>query len=633
MKILRSFSCIIVGIVFIFSGFVKAVDPLGSTYKFTDYFSAFGMDFLAWSAFPLAVVLSGTELVMGISLLLRYRMKTISWAILVFISFFTVLTFILAIFNPVTDCGCFGDALILTNWQTFWKNIVLMVFTLVIFTGRNTFIPIRGAYAEWGILTFFFIGVFSLSIYCKNHLPILDFMPYKTGTNIPAASSVPPGAPSDVYETRLFYRNLSDEKISEFTIENFPKDSGWQFVDSKSILISEGYKPPIHDFSISDPNGEDLTESIKNEKGFVFLLISYNLKKADSNGLKKANDFYKLSGLFQNVKFFAATSSLDSDIRNIRDSLDLNYDFGSADEIALKTIIRSNPGMLLMKDGTIIGKWHYKDFPKFSDFGKDFEKLIVEFPLTPGTDLRNLKTPPDGARSDVYHTSLVYRNILNDSIETFSMENFPKEKNWVFVSSHSEKVESGFVSPIEDLKLFTAQGEDLADKILQQTGDVFLISAREPHNLDPEILSRLNNLSMFGASLPQGPMFFYAMTGLAADQLYGFADSFISPITFCSGNLRFVESVSGSGVSLIHLKDGIVIERWDNNKIPGPEEFQKSLSSFPQPRDFESSVMPYLFNNSRISIEEKRIYILILGFLFLSLFIRVFFEDPFGKQV
>jgi uncharacterized membrane protein YphA (DoxX/SURF4 family) len=381
IKTIRSLSRILVGLVFIFSGFVKAVDPLGSTYKFTDYFNAFGMEFLVWSALPLALLLSTIELVMGISLLLGYRMRIVSWAVLLFMSFFTVLTFILAIFNPVTDCGCFGDALILTNWQTFLKNIVLMVFTVLIFTGRNNFPKIRGTFAEWGILSFFFAGVIGLSFYCKNHLPILDFMPYKIGTNIPAATSIPKDAPADVYETRLFYRNTVDDKISEFNIQNFPKDTLWKFVDSKSILISKGYEAPIHNFSIAGPNGEDLAELIKNEPGFVFLLVSYNLPKANKDALRKAGDYSALADIFSDVKFYAVSSSLSNDIRSISDSLGLQYKFNSADEIALKTIIRSNPGLLLIKDGTIIGKWHYNDFPEFSDPVKSgkFESSIMTF--------------------------------------------------------------------------------------------------------------------------------------------------------------------------------------------------------------------------------------------------------------
>jgi len=631
MKILRIISRIIVGLVFVFSGFVKAVDPLGSTYKFTDYFNAFGLEIFVFLALPLAILLSAIELVIGISLLLGYRMKFTSFVLLVFMAFFTLLTLALAIYNPVTDCGCFGDALILTNWQTLLKNIVLMGFTLVIFAGRNTFPVIRGATAEWGILSFFFAMVMGLSVYCYNHLPILDFLPYKIGTNIPAASLIPEGAPADVYETRLFYRNITDGRIQEFTIDNFPQDSAWEFSDSKSVLISRGYEPPIHDFSINAPDGTDITESIKSNKDFVFLLVSYNLAEADKNSLKKANDYFRLSGIFNDVSFYAVTASNGDDVSKTRTDLGLHFDFGSADEIALKTIIRSNPGLLLIKNGTIMGKWHFNDFPGPENFGTEFENLISNFPLAVGVDLRNLKTPPEGARTDKYKTSLVYRNILSDSLSSFTMDNFPQSSDWVFVSSHSEKIESGYESPLDDFTMTTAEGEEISNNIIQQNGDVFLVCTKEPHNLDPDMLERLNKLAVVGASHPEGPVLFFGITGLEREQIYGFTDSFISPISFCSGPLEFVESISGNGVSLIHLKNGIVAGRWENNSIPDPDEFRTLLSESYEPAEFEAAVMPYLLTGNTDLIEKYRIYTLLLGFLFISLFIRVFLEDPFIK--
>ena len=177
MKLLRLISRILVGIVFVFSGFVKAIDPLGSTYKFGDYFTAFGLEFLEPMAFPLAIILSGIELVLGIGLLLSYRMKVMSWLLLIFMSFFTVLTLILALTNPVSDCGCFGDALILTNWETFGKNVIILAFTLVIFIYRKQYPEIRSAMVEWSVIVAFFLGSVFLSLYCYNNLPLLDFRP------------------------------------------------------------------------------------------------------------------------------------------------------------------------------------------------------------------------------------------------------------------------------------------------------------------------------------------------------------------------------------------------------------------------------------------------------------------------
>ena len=177
MKAVRNFSRIIIAPVFIFSGFVKAIDPLGSAYKFSDYFEAFGLDFLSPMALVLAVMLSTTELIIGLSIIMGVLMRVTSWALLIFMSFFTLLTLLIAITNPVSDCGCFGDAIILTNWQTFWKNIVFMVPTLILFYGRKRFRPIGSIGAEWGIVTLFIVTGISLSLYTYRNLPVFDFRP------------------------------------------------------------------------------------------------------------------------------------------------------------------------------------------------------------------------------------------------------------------------------------------------------------------------------------------------------------------------------------------------------------------------------------------------------------------------
>jgi hypothetical protein len=629
MKLIRTLSRLLVGMLFIFSGFVKAVDPLGSTYKFTDYFDAFGLGFLSFFALPLAFILSASELLMGIGLLLAYRMKVVSWAVLLFMSFFTILTFILALFNPVTDCGCFGDALILTNWETFWKNIVLMIFTLVIFTGRKHYTPVLWPKAEWTILSFFFVCCLSLSVYCYRHLPILDFRPYRVGTNLSKATIIPPGAPADEYDTRLYYRDKSNGKIREFSISNFPRDTGWVFDHSKSVLLKKGYEPPVHDFSVSSPDGQDVTETIKNTKGFVFLLVSYNLNKADKASLVRAADYFRLTGIYSDVSFYAATASVADDISKVRNSLGLPYDFGTADEIALKTMIRSNPGLILIKDGTIIKNWHYNDFPEVREFEPALKDLARNFPFAPGTDLRKIKQRPEGARSDVFKTTLKYRKVDSDSVSEFTMDNFPHGDDWTFVSSRSEKISSGFTMPLDDFKMLTYNSEDVSEGIIQESGQIFLISVKEPHLLDPDMLEKLNKLSIAASSAPGGPFLFYAMTGLETDQIYPFTDSYISPITFCSTPLKLVESVSGNGVSLISIKNGKVTARWDNSSIPGPDKISEIISAGFHPGELETGIMPYLTSNYRTVIENGRVYIFLLGFLFLALFVRIFIEIPY----
>jgi uncharacterized membrane protein YphA (DoxX/SURF4 family) len=213
MKVLRNFSRIIIAPVFVFSGFVKAIDPLGSAYKFSDYFEAFGLDFLMPTALVLAILLSTAELVIGLNLIMGVVMRTTSWALFIFMSFFTLLTLIIALTNPVTDCGCFGDALILTNWQTFWKNILFMIPTLFIFYGRKRFRPVASMAGEWSIVLVFIITGVSLSIYTYRNLPVFDFRPYKVATHIPTDMAIPEGAPSTNTKPFLFIQRWCGKRI------------------------------------------------------------------------------------------------------------------------------------------------------------------------------------------------------------------------------------------------------------------------------------------------------------------------------------------------------------------------------------------------------------------------------------
>lgn len=236
VKILIISFRILLGIVFIFSGFVKGIDLMGSAIKFDDYFIAFGLYFLLPVSLPLAVFLVSTEFIIGISLLFGFRTYYGTWGVLIFLAVFTPLTLGLALFNPVSDCGCFGDAIVLTNWQTFWKNVVLTVLVLIIFLNRKKSIPAYPVRTEWFILAVIFILFVGFSVYNYRHLPMLDFRPYNAGTNIPEKMYLPDNALADEYETILIYEKNGVRK--EFSLENFPwQDSTWTFVEQKSILI------------------------------------------------------------------------------------------------------------------------------------------------------------------------------------------------------------------------------------------------------------------------------------------------------------------------------------------------------------------------------------------------------------
>ncbi|KPK87919.1 MAG: hypothetical protein AMS27_00775 [Bacteroides sp. SM23_62_1] len=361
MKVINLISRIIVGAVFVFSGFVKAVDPLGSTYKFSDYFSAFGMAFLNPVALPLAILLSSTEFLVGISLLFGYRYRLATWILVIFMSFFTVLTLILAITNPVSDCGCFGDAIILTNWETFFKNICLLPFAIFIFFYRTKITALYSALKEWLFVALYATIIVMLQFYSLRHLPPMDFRPYSIGTYIPDKMMIPEAAPLDEYKTYLYYEK--DGRIEEFNEENYPwQDTTWKFVESKHVLVRKGYEPLIHDFTMYDDDGYDHIEAMLADKGYTFLLVSHNLAKADMSGLEKA-DLLATSAYNYNYSFYCLTASPKPEIDEISLSLGLQYPFLTSDEIALKTIIRSNPGLLLIKEGVIVNKWHYRDFP------------------------------------------------------------------------------------------------------------------------------------------------------------------------------------------------------------------------------------------------------------------------------
>lgn len=369
MKTLNQISRIILGLVFIFSGFVKAVDPLGSMYKFNDYFDAFGLEFLSVTALPLAILLSTFEFVIGFSLIFSTKRKLTAWATLIFMSFFTVLTFFLALFNPVSDCGCFGDAIIMTNWETFWKNVVLMIFTVIVFIYRDKYEANWKSANQWLIILIPFIFIVSLSVYCIQNLPIIDFRPYSVGTHIPEKMEIPEDAPRTEYETILLYEKGG--KVVEFTLDNLP-DSTWEWVETKNILINEGYVPPIHDFTIQTSSGNDITDIVLSDSKFTFLMIAHDLNKTSNKNIDHINNLAQYCQKSGKCNFICLTASVESDIKKFKEETGAPYMFYTTDEITLKTIVRSNPGIILLKKGNILGKWHHRNLPDIDQLENEF---------------------------------------------------------------------------------------------------------------------------------------------------------------------------------------------------------------------------------------------------------------------
>ncbi|MFV0471510.1 MAG: BT_3928 family protein [Paludibacteraceae bacterium] len=352
---------IVLGAVFLFSGFVKAIDPLGSTYKIQDYLTSFGESFVVFhpAALPAAVALSTLELLVGFCFLFKIKLKTTSIVALIFMSVMLPLTLYIALNNPVTDCGCFGDALVLSNWNTFYKNVALFVMILLTLTYhkkmRNLFLP----GVEWSLILVFVVAGVGLSGYSYRHLPMMDFRPYKIGVNIPEAMKTPQGMPADKYDTKLIYEREGVKK--EFTIDNYPKDSTWTFVEQKTILVSKGYEPPIHNFEIIDEQGNNITDDVMHYQGNTYLVIMYDLTKSVSKGADKAELLFDKTNSNED-RFYALTSASDRDIEKFKRETGISFSFYKTDPITLKTIIRSNPGFVKIKDGVITGKWAWRDF-------------------------------------------------------------------------------------------------------------------------------------------------------------------------------------------------------------------------------------------------------------------------------
>lgn len=360
LKYLISTFRIIIGLVFIFSGFVKGVDPLGTTYKLIDYFDAFQIGFLIPLAFPFSIVLNMSEFILGIALIIGIFPKLFLWLATVYMALFTPLTFVLAIYNPVTDCGCFGDAIVMSNWQTFFKNIVLVVLLIPVFICRKKIQVAFSQKGQWTIIILSIIGFIFLSAYTYRHLPFVDFRPYKIETYIPHGMYIPEGVPADSFSYSVVYKK--GKTIKEFSIENIPIDTTWKWIETKSKLERKGYHPPIHDFSFTNQLGENVTDSILYDTNYVFLAISHKLNKVSEEGLIDLKSIYKHSKV-RNYKFYLATASTSDEIHQYMEELSLPFSFYMADDIMLKTIVRANPGLVLIKNGTIINKWHFNDFP------------------------------------------------------------------------------------------------------------------------------------------------------------------------------------------------------------------------------------------------------------------------------
>ena len=362
LKMIVNLCRIIVAVTFIFSGFVKAIDPIGTQYKLQDYLGAIGMAGILpnWTLLAVAVFLAAIEFCIGIFLLFAIQRRLISKLTVAFMVFMTMVTVWIVVADPVKDCGCFGDALHLTNTETLIKNIVLLVCSLVIMYRPLAMFRFVSKSNQWIVTNYTIVFILVSSGLSLYYLPIFDFRPYHIGVNIPRGMEIPKGAKLPQFKTTFIMEKNGQRK--EFTLDNYP-DASWKFIDSKTVQTSEGYIPPIHDFSITDnKTGVDLTNSVLSHKGYTFLLIAPHLETADDSNFGDIDRLYEYAQSYD-IPFYCLTASTTKAIKRWIDLTGAEYPFCITDEAVLKTIIRSNPGLLLLKDGTIINKWSHNNLP------------------------------------------------------------------------------------------------------------------------------------------------------------------------------------------------------------------------------------------------------------------------------
>jgi uncharacterized membrane protein YphA (DoxX/SURF4 family) len=373
MRVILWLSRILFGLVFIFSGFVKAIDPLGSAYKFQDYFMAFGTEWLFFTALPMAIILSTLELVIGIAVLSGIKMRYSAWGGLLFMIFFTPLTLYIAISNPVPDCGCFGDAIILSNWDTFYKNILILAAAIVVFINRKTVKPLWSEKGDNFLLAGLTALTVLLSLYCIRYNPIIDFRPWKVGNDI-RELVIPTPERAEIF---LIFENKKTGEIKEYHSGNYPWDDSewmaqWELVDQRREVTTPFREAEIENFYIEDEYGDDLTEYFITKEEFWFMVVAHNLHRTNSRAFDRKITPLASDAAEHGYDLIVLTGSTLDNVDDFRHARQTPYDFFLSDDIELKTIIRSNPGLLLMKDGVVIEKWPHRRIPDFKSIQKEF---------------------------------------------------------------------------------------------------------------------------------------------------------------------------------------------------------------------------------------------------------------------
>lgn len=378
MKKLVWFCRVFVGLLFIFSGLIKINDPLGFSYKLEEYFEVFHIGFLSSLALSMAIILCSLEIILGFALLIGVRAKSVAWGLLLLIIFFAFLTFYSAYFKVVQTCGCFGDAIPLTPWQSFSKDLVLLLLIIVIFINRKTIQPAFNKKIGDNLLIGSAVVAVGIGLYTYNFMPVIDFLPYKVGASIPDAMKIPPGAKPDEYQITYNLKNkkTEDTKVmtdKEYLSSGIWKDNNWEVVGTpENKLVKKGYEPPIKDLSIQDAQGNNYTNELLSNPFNSFIVVAYDLNHTNVEAIGKLNAMAANLIRDFNTRAIMLTSNSSKDADAFAKKNHLVMEIFYADEVPLKSMVRANPGVLLMKNGVILNKWHYHSVPKYEDLVKQY---------------------------------------------------------------------------------------------------------------------------------------------------------------------------------------------------------------------------------------------------------------------
>lgn len=368
---------VLTGLLFIFSGLIKINDPLGFSYKLEEYSVAFNLKWVGSYSLPLSVSLCVLEIVLGVAILLGMKSKLVTRGLLALIIFFAFLTFYSAWFHKVTECGCFGDAIPMTQWQSFSKNVFLLLMIVYMCRYYKLITPLLGEGASWSAITLSALISIYIGYFTINHLPIFDFLPYKIGNHLPDLIKIPKGAPVDEFEITYTLKNnktgvtrqLSDK---EYLATKIYENKDWKYISaSEPVLVKAGYQAPLKDFIITDAMGVDHTDEIANNQGYELLYIEYDLHHTDLDVQHRLNDLATTAQEF-NVRTVGITSESTQDVELFCKKVNTMYELFYCDAIPLKMIVRANPGIVLLHNGTVVNKWHYADLPSYKEFKETY---------------------------------------------------------------------------------------------------------------------------------------------------------------------------------------------------------------------------------------------------------------------